>query len=118
MLPGARDSKRGPGRLPVSFKAAIAGLTVFTSGVLLGTVTGGPEPTPARATPSLTVTVTTIVPRPVASPACLAAIRHGDATIHLLSVDDRSTVGVRRLGQQLKSYTVAAQSCRKEASRR
>jgi len=25
---------------------------------------------------------------------------------------------VRRLGQQLKSYTVAAQSCRKEASRR
>lgn len=114
MLPAAR----GPVRFPVSLKTAIAGLVVFILGVLLGVATGGPDPAPARAAPSSTVTATTSSPREVAPPACLAAIRQGDAVIRLLGEDNRHEIGVRRLGELLKSYTVAAQTCRKEASRR
>jgi len=120
MLP-ARDPTRGPVRFPVPLKSTIAGLAVFTLGVLLGTVTGGADPTPARAAPSTTVAATTATTpslREVAPPACLAAIRQGDAVIRLLGEDDRRGLGVRRLGELLKSYTVAAQTCRKEASRR
>jgi hypothetical protein len=116
VLPAAR----GPVRFPVSLKTAIAGLVVFILGVLLGVATGGPDPAPARAAPSSTVTVTATTPSPreVAPPACLAAIRQGDAVIRLLGEDNRHEIGVRRLGELLKSYTVAAQTCRKEASRR
>jgi len=119
VLRGARGPARGPVRLGGSLTAALAGLAAFTLGVLLGTVTGGPEPAPAGATPLPAATVTTVVTRPVAPPACLAAIRQGDATIRLLGADERSRrLRQRQLGELLKSYTVAAQSCRKEASRR
>ncbi|HYT25072.1 MAG TPA: hypothetical protein VEP73_01110 [Actinomycetota bacterium] len=91
-----------------------AGFAALALGVLLGAATGGVAVTPAGATPPAAVTVTTTVTKAVVPSVCLSAMRQGDAVIGLLDKDERD----RQLGELLKSYTVAAQSCRKEVSRR
>jgi hypothetical protein len=105
-LPAVPEPARRLGRLWTVLILAV----LLASGIGLGRLLGGGEPaaasvTSAPAPPVVVVTVPAAAPR-----SCLAALRHGDATVDLLVHGIRD----RRLSEALKSYVTASKACRKE----
>jgi hypothetical protein len=101
------------------WQVAAVVLVAFALGLALGAVSGGPSPVRAGAAPAPAPTVPPASARVVVPASCRTAIKQGDLMIGLLQTPEQfRRQNERRLGEMLKSYTVAAQTCRKEASHR
>jgi hypothetical protein len=129
----ADDAAEGPPPVEVAAPAprrrwlVVAGLLLtlalgLGAGYLLHQPAGRAAAAPSGAVPATSTpaapraaTAPTTMPAKVVVPAsCLRAAQYGDKVIDLLVRNVRD----QRLGLALKTYTLASQTCRKEASRR
>jgi hypothetical protein len=99
---------------PIRMLALALGVACLLIGVGLGYLMH--RPAAAKALPPATSIVTRTVPVPqikvVVPPSCLQTAERGDEMIDLFTKKARD----RRLSLALKAYTLASQTCRKEAS--
>jgi hypothetical protein len=119
MPPGAGDLAQVLTRHRRWWQAGLGVLVAFALGLVLGAVTGGPSPVPAGAAPRTAATRPPATAKVAVPGSCRSAIQQASLMIDLLQTPERfRRENQRRIGELLKNYTVAAQTCRKEASRR